>query len=132
MQAVARQRQKLQGFVKAPRLEKLKARGDAVDQEDTETAATQRCQVASESRVWARTELVSPRGGARPPQGPGSLPALDSAASQPASIAHVEETFSLYSRSSPRHSSWQPGSVLPAMMASVFHLHPLMSREAQS
>lgn len=36
MQVVARQRQKLQGLVKPPRLAKLKAREDAVKQEDSE------------------------------------------------------------------------------------------------
>lgn len=37
MQVVARQRQKLQGIVKPPRLGELKAREDAIDQEDNET-----------------------------------------------------------------------------------------------
>lgn len=38
MQVVARQRQKLQGIVKPLRLGKLKAREDAVAQEDNETS----------------------------------------------------------------------------------------------
>lgn len=37
MEVVARQRQKLQGIVKPPRLEKLDAREDAIAQEDNET-----------------------------------------------------------------------------------------------
>lgn len=71
MQVVARQRQKLQGIVKAPRLEKLKAREDAVGQEDNETGGAQGCQVASETLAWARAETFSPGGGTRPPKGQG-------------------------------------------------------------
>lgn len=88
MQVVARQRQKLQGIVKPPRLEMLEAEEDNVAPEDNVTGRVPRWDAASEPLGWARRESLSPRGRPRPPKGPGgSLPAVDTVASQPASEA---------------------------------------------
>lgn len=74
--------------MKPPRLEKLEAGDDNVAREDNEAGRVLRWDAASEPLGWARRESLSPRGRPRPPKGPGgSLPAVDTVASQPASEA---------------------------------------------